>query len=130
MSAVRPFMIAPSAGAGSMSLHHSMLVAAIAAIATAPARGQSLASGQMPPGGGDAPARGETGVSALRDAGVLCVFDPAAPRKLRETRILAEPATGDTFVALRPQDRPLPLGLLFPARRSYVTSRPWFGSDA
>ena len=113
-----------------MPIHHRILAAIAVTLAAAPAHGQSLAQGQVPSGEGDAPPPGGTGVSSLRDEGVLCVFDPTARRKLREARILAQPATGDTFVAVRYSARPLPLGLLYPARRSYATSRPWFGSGA
>lgn len=111
-----------------MTRHGRSLALAIALIAgAAPAHGQAIDPAPTSAGGGES---GRAGVSALRDAGVLCVFDPAERRKLREVTILTEPATGDTFAALEPDARPLPLGLLYSPRRNYVGSRAWFGADA
>jgi len=106
-----------------MIRHGRILAALLAGAAAVPAHGQAAAPAPPPTDG--------AGASALRESGTLCLFDPAAgSRRLREAAILTEPATGDTFVALRPAGRPLPLGFLFPPRRNYVTSRPWYGGDA
>src|SRR5262245_55288259 len=108
-----------------MIRHGRILAGLLALIAgVEPVRGQAANPAPARADGPEARATGGAGAAGLREAGRLCLFDPAAgSRRLREAAILTEPATGDTFVALRPADRPLPLGVLFPPR-NYVTSRP------
>lgn len=110
-----------------LSHARAALVAAALVTGTIPVHAQDFARARSPLSDATAPA---ASAPTRRDGGLLCVFDPTSSRKLRETQIVIDPATGDTFAVLRPSDRPLPLGLVYPPRRGYVTSRPWFGDNA